>query len=225
MFFIRLAQRSITLIAGSFSQLVALYPALQRDFDEEVRNLKSKRIPNTDYSKFKRKLLTVKISLSESDFSQEKKSEMVTAIFDSTPSNWPLVDMLKSWSKNNIANYEQQARNKSTELDEPQFLQSLSNAEQYGGDLVAGYISKTLEIALEFLIKDFPRQCTRLHHKFQSIRQTTLNKQISAVVAGKREILHTEWRTDLLQGLHEIQSEEDTGTPVRYVSCWHAFRP
>ena len=188
--------------------------------------MKSKRITNQDYSRLKSKLLTVQIFFSaESDIPQEKKKEMIAKIFETPHSNTPTLSwiaMFKSWG-NNITDYEQKARKKSAELDEALFLQSLSNAEQYGGDFVTSYISRARELASLSLIQDFPRQCTRLHHKFQALRLTALNKQIDAIVAGKRETLYTKWRADFLQGLHEIQGEEAAGTPVRCVSCWHAF--
>ena len=162
------------------------------------------------------------------DLPQEAKDEIVAKIFaDTQPSTTGWFDKVLSLVNGSVDDprakeyekrakeYEQRAKKTSNELDDTNFLESLTDTSKYGGNLADDQISNIFQIASSFFIEGISRHWRVLTKNFHNIRHTVLKKQIDAFVSSKRDELYKGWRLGFVQAIHDAQGEHEEKSPQR----------
>ena len=206
----------------SFANLLILYPPFKPVFEEEYKKLISTKLTSPDYTKFKLKLIMVDLFLvDEAELPQEMKEEIVIKIFQDTQQSFKdwLVDKLSSFIARSVddphakvyeeraKDYDERAKKKSDELDDIDFLKTLTDETKYGGSLAAEQIRVISQIASSILIEKIPPCLIQLGKKFHKIRHTIVEEQIKFRVSRKRDDLYAELCSSFVQAHHDAQQE------------------
>lgn len=209
----------------SFANLLILYPPFKPVFEEEYKKLTPTKLTSPDYTKFKLKLIMVDLFLvDEAELPQEMKEEIVIKIFQDTQQglkDWvrdkwnkfssffarsvddPHAKGYEEWAKD----YDERAKKKSDELDDIDFLKTLTDETKYGGSLAAEQIRVISQIASSILIEKIPPCLIQLGKKFHKIRHTIVEEQIKFRVSRKRDDLYAELCSSFVQAHHDAQQE------------------